>query len=1459
MAHRYRRIRRLGYTFISALLLFPLLVLTPMAASASPPASDKAPIAKSVRTALADDGRAPMVIEFEQTADLSAAASLDNWNRRGAAVVKALRTTARTSQHDVAADLQARGVAFDSYWVNNTIIVKGGTTKLANAAAADSNVKAIRSPEVVRLPKPTPAKAKAQVQSVEWGIANIKADQVWDTYGDRGEGIVVASIDSGVQYDHPALVEKYRGNLGGGEFDHSYNFFDPSQVCEGEEPCDLNGHGTHTMGTMVGGDGGENQIGVAPNATWIAAMGCESRTCSEAALSASAQWVLAPTDLNNENPDPAKRPNLVNNSWGGPGGDEWYRDYVTSWIAAGMFPVFSNGNEGSACETTGSPGDYVESYSVGNYDIDGNISSTSSRGAAPDGETKPNISAPGTNVRSSVPGDVYDSYSGTSMAAPHLSGSVALLWSAAPALVGDIDATRALLDDTARDKADDQCGGTEDDNNVYGEGQLDALALIDQAPVGEAGTLTGTVTDGASGDPLADATVSASDDSSTRTVTTDDDGTYSIRLSEGTYNVSASLFGYGTSELSDVAIVGGETTTTDIALDPAESASLSGTVRDDSGHGWPLYAKLSVKDTPVTAYSNPETGRYDLDLPKGGTYTVEVDPVLDGYPNLTEELTIGDDTAHQFAMKVDPACTAPGYEPAYDGLHETFDDPAGPDGWTVTSAVEDGATWAFDDPGGRGNLTGGEDGFAIVDSDLAGSGTSQDTTLTSPAIDLSGHENPVLSFATDFYQLGDDNVADVEVSVDGGQTWSNVWSKAEPVRGPDTELVELPDAAGKSAVQVRFHYVGSYDWWWQVDDVLVGTARCEPVRGGLVLGNVTNTFDGKPVNDATVTSDDAPTDTATTVATPDDDQVADGFYYLFSSVTGSHPFTATSGEYAPSTSTVKVQPDYTRRADFALGAGHLSVTPKQLKGSARLGTSVKRKLKLTNDGDQPVKYELTERDNGFEILGVDGDRDTKREIAVMRGAPLRRVPADVSKLANGASKRTGTAAGVHDEPWLDLPNLPTTLMDNVAGYQDGKVYTFGGTPDGTGAVADSYVYDPTAKSWDSIAPMPQARQMPASAFIGGNYVVTGGWGEGGDPVADTAIYDPSTDSWSQGAPNPDPWAASGTAVLDGVLYAVGGCADTCGSSTVMAYDAAADSWTQLPDYPESTAWIACGGVAGKVICAGGTSSSSESTSTYAYSPSTKEWTRQADLPADMWASSYAAVGGQLIVSGGAVQGSSAITNESYAYQPDTDEWVTMPRSNNALYRGAGTCGFFKIGGSLGNFDSTDLAEELPGYTDCGKPADVGWLKEKPRQGTVAAGESVTVTVTLDADQVTQPGTYRANLGIVENTPFTVAPAKVRLTATPPPSWGKLLGVVRTKPCEGKGGPLVGATVDISRGQRSWTFTTGDDGKYALWLKAPKKALEVIAAKDGFRPKHRSVRVRAGKRTTANFRLPQRGC
>ena len=382
-----------------AVTAFGVLAVNGSAAKNNSPAP-QAPVQPQVSDAIAADGESDFWVLFSDRADLSGADEIGDWEDRGQYVYDRLTATAKKSQADFLAELRSSGVDHQSFWISNQVLVRGGDQATLDLARSEPGVRKIRATRTYEIPEPTKASDRAQVNAVEWGIANINADDVWSTHGVRGEGIVVGNIDTGVDFDHPALVAQYRGNNGGGSFDHNYNWFDPSSICGSPAPCDNNNHGSHTMGTMVGDDGGANQIGVAPGAEWIAAKGCESSSCSDAALLASGQWMLAPTDLAGANPRPDRRPNVINNSWGGDNGaavDGWYRATLTAWEAAGQFGTFSNGNAGPGCNTTGSPADNVEAFGVGAYDINNTIASFSSRGparAARSGRTSPLPASP---------------------------------------------------------------------------------------------------------------------------------------------------------------------------------------------------------------------------------------------------------------------------------------------------------------------------------------------------------------------------------------------------------------------------------------------------------------------------------------------------------------------------------------------------------------------------------------------------------------------------------------------------------------------------------------------------------------------------------------------------------------------------------------------------------------------------------------------------------------------------------------------------------------------------------------------------------------------------------------------------------------------------------------------------------------------------------------------------------
>lgn len=417
------------------------------------------------------------------------------------AIVSELKATSLEAQADVKQFLEGlleTGEVKDitSYYIVNGMAVTA-TKEIAEKIANFPEVEKILPNETRQLfaaevaDEATPTSGLA---NVEWNVERVNAPDVW-AMGVDGSGTVVASLDTGSQWDHPALKEKYRGyDAATGQVNHVFNWFDATAAGR-SVPYDDHGHGSHVTGTMVGSEpNGSNQVGVAPGAKWIAVKVFNGAgSTSDAILLAAAQWILAPHDGNgNVRVDLA--PDVVNNSWGGgPGLDEWYRDVVRNWRNAGIFPAFAAGNI-----TLGNPGgpgsvavpaNYPESFAVGNTMNTDIISNSSLRGPSPYGEIKPDVSAPGTGIRSAAPGGGYQGMSGTSMATPAVAGVVALLRSVNGNL--SVDAIEEILMNTAVARTDAQY--PESPNNGYGHGIVDAYAAVSTIASG-LGTLSGQVT-----------------------------------------------------------------------------------------------------------------------------------------------------------------------------------------------------------------------------------------------------------------------------------------------------------------------------------------------------------------------------------------------------------------------------------------------------------------------------------------------------------------------------------------------------------------------------------------------------------------------------------------------------------------------------------------------------------------------------------------------------------------------------------------------------------------------------------------------------------------------------------------------------------------------------------------------------------------------------------------------------
>lgn len=984
---------------------------------------------------------------------------------------------------------------------------------------------------------------------------------------------------------------------------------------------------------------------------------------------------------------------------------------------------------------------------------------------------------------------------------------------------------------------------------------------------GPSGTLAGTVTDASNNNPIAGAKVDVSSGGqSFGSTTTDSSGHYSINLPVGTYDVTYSAFGYGTDTESSVQITDGTTTTKNVALTPQPSVTLSGTVTDGSGHGWPLYARIDVAGDPASPFfTDPISGHYSIQLPANATYDVTFTSKIQGYqPNEQSIVVGGSDTTQDVQLQATPDCTAPGYKQD-TSVSESFDGSTfPPSGWNVTDPLGNGEVWQLNDPEGQQNNTGGTGNFADINSDFYGSSGQQDTSLVTPTLDLSSASAPFVTFHNNFVAFSPfPQTGDVDVSTDGGTTWTNVWHRddANAAPGPDLETVQLPQAANQSNVELRFHFTSVFGFWWQVDDVTVhNSAGCVTIPGGLVEGNVSDLTTGNALNGATVQSNDVPTDSAKTAAVPDDPNNPGGFYYLFSSVTGSHPFTATASQHSPDTETVNVAGDNTVRQDFKLGSAHLVITPSTLSSTQVLGSTATKTLTFHNDGTGAAHVTLNEQGGGFQILGLQGAPLSNIKVPNddMGGGPS---PAWLGDHTNDGAPAVDAGAP-KDPTWATIANYPTAIMDNGADFINGKEYSVGGVDGSLSITNKGWVYDPGTNAWTPIANMANAREKPGVAAVNGKLYVTGGWDSTGTPIAATEAYDPGSDTWTTVAPNPSPTAAPGVAVANGKIYFVGGCADgACtASNKVEVYDPSSNSWSSAANYPTGNSWEGCGGVNGKVYCAGGINGGTTFNTGNVYDPSSDSWTPIANMPTDLWGGAAGSPTGELVISGGVINQSTTVTNEGFAYTPSSDSWSAIPNAQFPRYRAGGGCGFYKVGGSSGGFSPTADSEVLgPGLDQCGT-TDVPWLSESPSEFDVPAGGTVTVNVgfaATTANGVLQPGTYTGQILVNANAPQTINPIGVTMNVTPPKSWGKLQGTVSGTDCNNVTKGLSAVVFADGNMGFSWTARTDKNGSYAFW--GPKDTYTLIASANGWIPQTKTAKIQQGKTTTVNFNLRPTSC
>ncbi|CAL8093863.1 unnamed protein product [Orchesella dallaii] len=365
----------------------------------------------------------------------------------------ALIAQASGTQAPLTGLLTLKNIPHTTFWITNQLFVPNANLELVKTIATFGTLVSWLRKEMV-FPLIDPVKLRSDHTL---GMSTIQASVPWNleiigancpTIEKPGDGIVVSHIDTGVLFTHVELIDSMR---------LTYNWFDP--VNRTEKPFDDNGHGTHTMGSIVG-----KTVGVAPHAKWITCRGCPGGSCPESPLIGCGQWVLCPTLPNNTKPDCRMIPHIVSNSWGDtiPSiisillRDRFYLDVIKVWRACGIIPVFAAGNSGPACFSVGQPASFSQVFSVGATDMNDAIAYFSSRGPSFDNITlstgnqssclnicrpkttnglciqpiiTPTVCAPGVDIRSSwnTSPNSFEVISGTSMATPHVAGVIALM------------------------------------------------------------------------------------------------------------------------------------------------------------------------------------------------------------------------------------------------------------------------------------------------------------------------------------------------------------------------------------------------------------------------------------------------------------------------------------------------------------------------------------------------------------------------------------------------------------------------------------------------------------------------------------------------------------------------------------------------------------------------------------------------------------------------------------------------------------------------------------------------------------------------------------------------------------------------------------------------------------------------------------------------------------------------
>lgn len=1294
---------------------------------------DKAEVAPQPRKPI---DKTRFLVYLKARTDLKAATArpFATLAQQRSAVANALINTAQATQGPVKSLLDTRVTAgsvasYQSFYIFNGFAVEGNWDTVVELAQRDDVERIAANYPLIKYDQPTkssasPANKVRGLDPDNWNIDLVDADRVWNELGVNGAGAVVGDFDTGVQWDHPALKSQYRG-WNGVSVNHNYNWFEPdstlypggnlgASVSTVPNWCD--DHGVHTMGTMVG-DGGtaDTQIGMAPGAKWIAVPGICGNTMpgdwgDDIGGNKAFQWFLCPTDLTGSlaSRDCSKAPDVVNNSWGSSNpADDTFRPAIQALRAAGIMPVFAAGNPEAGPGSIGSPGSAPEAFTVGATDSDDQVASFSGRGPSfYEGVQKPNVTAPGVDIKSSIGGDGYqEGWSGTSMAAPAVSGLVALMVSADlkdGTRDFNVDEIQKFIESTAV-----KLGATTPNDN-YGYGRIDAYNAVRWALA--AGDLKGTITDAATSASIDGATIDGAKAPDTFTSRSAANGTYSVTVPGGLYNVTVSAFGYNPGVFSGVSVVTGTNSIVNFSLTPLPTAALTGAVL--SGTTPISGAVVSVDAKPSVSFTTGASGIYTLTLPVG-THALTVK--AKGHRIQHEAVAVASGgAAHNFALTSAPTILLVeaddylgwfGARPAHNFFQLSLDQR---NYLYDTTAITDSASFArlttVMTPTNYGVViwihTGYSPGYGGYTTLL------QNYLNAGGRLIISGEDIGYWDSGTSFYR----NYLHATYSMDSAAKINDKVSGLGFLNGLNLTLNE---AAQYSYANTT---LGLYP-----DAVAPRDGNAYPVmtydngNGAAVLAVDPCGASYRAVYFAVGYENLGPR------AYSRPPEYADVLDRSIQWVIGSKPAYGVDASIVPGSGigqpgsvftynlTIANTGVNTDTYNLALG----NVWPTRIVS----GTSpVTQTVRLAACSRQVVGVEVT-------IPGTanTGASDTFTVTAASQASP--------SVNSRASAKTTAFPA------WQIETPMPTPRYRLGATALPGTPYYFaiggqGGSSWGDPMEANER-YNACANSWDAMAPMPTALGDTGVAEIDGKIYVPGGYASG-EYYDILQIYNTATDSWSEGASLPDTLWGAGVAASGGKLYTFGGNLLSGTTDRTFEYDPTSDTWTEKSPMPGGArSSMAAAALNGKIYIAGGWSNLNR---VEVYDPATDTWSTAAPMNIGRQSSGLtASPDGYLYVSGGGNAWSGLTSAERY--NPATDTWTTLSSLNDSHRAGSASAfvagRVFAVGGSSGG--PSNVNESL-------KLADAFCRSNKQvQQAVVQPGDRITYTLEL-----------RSNLTVLSN-------------------------------------------------------------------------------------------------------------